>query len=229
MLKKTKGIVISYIRYKETSIIVKIFTREVGLKSYIVNGVRSAKSKSKMALYQPLTLLELVLYDKESSNLNRISEAKLSYPYRTIPFDFIKSGIAMFVAEAINKSIYENYSNVSLFDFLESALIHLDSPSVKRSNFPISFLLEMSRFLGFAPEDSRSFFEELDLKVKTPHTLHVEMEAMNLLLREPFDEGLQISSAIRRALLDHLLVFYSLHLDDHSPWNSVKVLRQMIL
>ncbi|MCH7410149.1 DNA repair protein RecO [Belliella sp. DSM 111904] len=229
MLKKTRGIVISYIRYKETSIIVKIFTREIGLKSYIVNGVRSAKSKNKMALYQPLTLLDLVLYDKESSSLNRISEAKLSFPYRTIPFDFMKSGIAMFVAEAINKSIYENYHNEMLFDFLESALVHLDEESVKLSNFPICFLLEMSKYLGFAPEDGKAFFEELTHEIKSPQTLLAEMDALGLMLQDPFDVQLQIPSTVRKALLDHLLVFYSLHLEDHSPWNSVKVLRQMIL
>lgn len=104
MLKKTQGIVIHYIKYRESSIIVKIFTRDLGLKSYIVNGVRSAKSKSKMALYQPLSLLDLVVYDKENASLNRISEVKLNYPFQRIPFDFHRSGVAMFVGEVLSKA-----------------------------------------------------------------------------------------------------------------------------
>ena len=41
MLRKTQGIVLSYIKYKDSSIIVRIFTRELGLKGYVVNGARS--------------------------------------------------------------------------------------------------------------------------------------------------------------------------------------------
>ena len=35
MLCKTKGIVLHYIKYKETSIIAKIYTENFGLKSYV--------------------------------------------------------------------------------------------------------------------------------------------------------------------------------------------------
>ena len=72
MLKKTEGVVLSAIRYKESSIIVRIFSRELGLKSYIINGVRTQGAKSKAALYQPMTLLDLVVYEKEGAGLQRI-------------------------------------------------------------------------------------------------------------------------------------------------------------
>ncbi|AFL83231.1 DNA replication and repair protein RecO [Belliella baltica DSM 15883] len=228
MQKKTKGVVISYIRYKETSIIVKIFTRELGLKSYIINGVRSSSGKSKMALYQPLTQLDLVVYDKEGAGLNRISEAKLQLPYQLIPFDFIRSGIAMFVAEVLAKSIFENYQNDQLYDFLESALAHLDSQEVKLAIYPIVFLLEMSNYLGFAPIDSASFFDEIIHEIKSQTQLISERDALDLLIRSSFSCEQTIPSSVRKVLLDHFLVFYSQHLEDSNPWKSVKVLRQLI-
>ena len=86
MLHRTRGIVLSYIKYKETSIIVRIFTEAFGMQSYIVNSVRSAKSRGKMALYQPLSLLDLVVYHKSGKDLQRISETKFSYAYSSIPF-----------------------------------------------------------------------------------------------------------------------------------------------
>ncbi len=229
MLKKSKGIVLSYIRYQESSIIVKIFSRELGLKSYIVNGVRSVKGKSKMAMYQPLTILDLVVYDKESSSLNRISEAKLYYPYQQIPFDFIRSGVAMFVAEAVSKSIYDGYQNEQLYDFLEESLQLLDGHQVKVSLFPIIFLLEMSNYLGFAPSDANSFFEEILHKIKMPAVIDQELKALDLLLQESFGCQASIPSETRKAILDHLLVFYSQHLEDPGTWKSVKVLRQLVL
>ncbi|MCH7413364.1 DNA repair protein RecO [Belliella sp. R4-6] len=228
MQKKTSGIVISYIRYKETSIIVKIFTRELGLKSYIINGVRSSTGKSKIALYQPLTQLDLVVYDKEGAGLNRISEAKILHPYQLIPFDFIRSGVAMFVAEALAKSIYENYQNDALYDFLEAAMMHLDSKDCRLSLFPIVFLLEMSSYLGFSPSDSASFFDEIMHDINSPAQLLEEKKALDILFENSFYCKKNIPSSVRKGLLDHFLIFYSQHLEDNGSWKSIKVLRQLI-
>jgi DNA repair protein RecO (recombination protein O) len=76
MLQKTSGIVLGFLRYGDSSIITRVYTEEYGLQSYIVNGVRSAKAKNKISLYQPLTLLDLVVYHKENKDLKRISEVK---------------------------------------------------------------------------------------------------------------------------------------------------------
>ena len=76
MLQKTRGIALSFIKYRDTSIIAKIFTEEFGMQSYIVNGVRSKSAKTKIALFQPLTLLELVVYHNKKKEIHRISEIK---------------------------------------------------------------------------------------------------------------------------------------------------------
>jgi DNA repair protein RecO (recombination protein O) len=83
MLHKTKGIVLHYIKYSETSIIVKIYTETFGIQSYIVNGVRSKNNKNKIALFQPLTLLDMVVYHKaNATSLNRIAEVRCSEPFQ---------------------------------------------------------------------------------------------------------------------------------------------------
>ena len=76
MVTKTRGIVLHYLRYRETSLLVTIYTAELGIASYIENGVRSAKAKHKMALFQPTTLLDLEVFHKPGKGLHRISEAK---------------------------------------------------------------------------------------------------------------------------------------------------------
>ncbi|GGZ21653.1 hypothetical protein GCM10007049_13000 [Echinicola pacifica] len=227
MLKKTQGIVIHYIKYKETSIIVKIFTRDLGLKSYIVNGVRSSKARGKSALYQPLSLLDMVVYDKENASLNRISEAKLSMPFQRIPFDFYRSGVAMFVGEVLSKAIYENYQNEYLYDFAFQAVKLLDGEQVNLSTFPIAFLLEASRYLGFSPEDAREFFEQVHPTIDAPDYARESKIHLNLLISSPFALDLRIPNAIRRGLLDDMLRFYHLHLDTFSEVKSLEVLRNL--
>src|SRR6186997_1907165 len=99
MLHKTNGIVFRFTKYGESSIIVNIFTGLFGLQSYIVNGVRSRTAKSRMALYQPLTLLDLVVYHRENANINRIKEVKCAHPFHSIFMDVKKSTIGMFILE----------------------------------------------------------------------------------------------------------------------------------
>ncbi|RZS95767.1 DNA repair protein RecO [Cecembia calidifontis] len=228
MLVKTKGIVVSYIRYKESSIIVRIFTRELGLKAYIVNGVRSSNAKTKMGFYQPLTLLDLVVYNKENVGLNRISEVKLGRAYHKIPFDFLRSGIAMFMAEVLSRSVYEGYQNEDLFDFLVEALIVLDDEQAVLSHYPNVFLWGMARYLGFAPDVAAEFFEELREDFTKQMDWGPEMAYLDSLIVEDFAYADKISVQVRRNLLDHLLVFFSKHLDQPAEWKSVKVLRQMM-
>ena len=73
MITKTRGVVLNYIKYGDTSIICKIYTEQFGLQSYIINGIRNSKSKN-IGLFQPLNILDLVVYYKKTSGLQRIKE-----------------------------------------------------------------------------------------------------------------------------------------------------------
>ena len=70
MLISTESISLNYVKYSETSIIVKCFTKSDGLKSYLIKGIRSSKKKSlNIGLFQPLTILEI---DANHKNLSLI-------------------------------------------------------------------------------------------------------------------------------------------------------------
>lgn len=206
----------------------KIFTRELGLKAYIVNGVRSSNAKTKMGFYQPLTFLDLVVFNKENVGLNRISEVKLGRAYQKIPFDFLRSGIAMFMAEVLSRTLYEGYQNDELFEFLVESLGILDNSEAVLSHYPNVFLLGMARYLGFAPNASLEFFDELRENFTKQMDWEPEMAYLDKLIQEDFAFADKVPAQIRKNLLDHLLIFFSQHLDQTSEWKSVKVLRQMM-
>lgn len=227
MIRKTSGLVLSSIRYKDTSIIVKIFTRELGLKSYLVNGVRSMGKDSKMALYQPLTLLDLVVYNKENTGLQRISEAKLQRAHQRIPFDFSRTSIALFMTEVINRSIYENYQNESLFDFLSESVILLDQGETVLANFPLVFLIENAKFLGFYPENAEGFLLESNKQPFSNQELPPTLDYLTILLEEKYLYKGKIPVLLRRKLLDHLLDFYAQHMENPSAFKSLTVIRQV--
>ena len=149
MLHKTRGVVFRFTKYGETSIIVTLFTELFGLQSYIVNGVRSKSGKNKIALFQPLTLLDLVVYHREHANINRIKEVKCLYPYQSIPMDIKKSALAIFLIEVINKTVKEESHAQELCEFFIRSFITLDQMEERAENFHIIFLLKLSRLLGF--------------------------------------------------------------------------------
>ena len=228
MLKKTKGVVINYIRYKETSIIVKIFTRELGLKSYLVNGVRSQGKESKIAIYQPLTLLELVVYDKETSGIQRISEVKISTPPMLIPFEFTRTSIALFITEVINRSIHEGYKNEWLFDFIEESILNLDKKEANLVHFPLVFLLEKARFLGLAPEAAEGFLIESNQHPFSKEEIHIILDYLEDLLTNKFASDFKLAGYLRRKLLNHLLDYHSEHLEHQTPLKSLAIIRQIM-
>ena len=124
MYSKTKGIVLNSIKYGESSIICKIYTAKLGLQSYLVNGVR--KKKGGGAYYQALNILDLTVLHKNNRQLQRIKEVKANYAYKNIPFNVLKSSVALFLAEVLNKCLKEEEENQSLYCFLENSLIEFD-------------------------------------------------------------------------------------------------------
>lgn len=223
MLHKTRGIVFRFTRYRETSVIVSIFTELFGLQSYIVNGVRSSKSSgNKMALYQPLTFLDLVIYHREHAHLNRIKEVKCLYPYRTITADVKKVTLAMFLNEILNKTVREESHVQELFDFLYNSFVILDNQQAGYENFHLIFLLKLSRYLGFG---AHKVTEVLGYQALNA----ADEQALQSLLETEYNTPVSISNIQRRSLLDVLLKFYASHIDSLGEIRSVQVLREVLI
>ncbi len=229
MLQKTRGIALSYLRYRESSIIARVYTEEFGLQSYIVNGVRSAKSKNnRIALFQPLTLLDMVVYYKNDRDLNRLSELKTLVPFQSLPFEMAKSAIALFVTEMLNKVLKEEAGSPVLFGFLIDAVLFLENARTDFENFHLVFLLKLSFYLGFGPESAREF--ESQLRENSYPFLPDEHTdaALNLMLRQPFGTPIILTRTARNDLADALVAYYQIHLDSIGEVKSLTVLREVL-
>lgn len=220
MIFKTHGVVFRLTKYGETSIIVSIFTSQFGLQSYIVNGARSKSGKGKIALYQPLTLLDLVVYHKETGGIMRIKEVKCLYPFQYINTDFRKTTIALFIEELVTKAIKEESHSADLCDFLIRSLIQLDSTE-KPGNFHLLFLVKLARHLGFQPQ---SAIEVLGGRVMD----YDEENALNQILNANYDSDVTLTNQQRRNILDALLRFYSMHVENFGQMKSLSVLREIL-
>jgi DNA repair protein RecO (recombination protein O) len=227
MYHKTRGIVLHTIKYSETSVIAKVYTEKLGLQSYMVKGVRAAKSKSKAAMLQPLTLLEMEVSHRENKGLQYIKEFQRAFIYQSIPFDTIKSTIAFFLLEVISKTIHGHEPQEDLFEFLYDSLCALDQTEKVNPNFHLIFLLHFSRYLGFAPHgnysDENCFFEMSEGVFIPQQSMQNVMnkkesallsDLLELNLFEP--ATLVISRLERKQMMKNLLKYYQFHLENFS-------------
>ncbi|MGL4346987.1 MAG: DNA repair protein RecO [Chitinophagaceae bacterium] len=151
-LVSTKGIVLRSVKYSETSLVVTIYTRQLGTQSYIVSGVRSSQKSSngKANYFVPAAILDLVVYNNRLKNLNRIKEFKWDYLYQHLFFDIYKNTIAIFCIELLQKTLKQPDIHFELYDFLYENLMLLDATKNSKilANFPIYFMGQIVYYLG---------------------------------------------------------------------------------
>lgn len=239
MLATTEGIVLHFIKYGESSVITTIYTRDFGRHSYILNAARSRKSKNKASLLQPLFLIDMVAYQKQSKELHRLKEIKSNQTYQNIAFDIAKSTQAIFLAEILYKTINEQESFPEMFDFMKNALLYFDLMNEGSSNFHLFFLYRLTEYLGFLPDTTKTGFEGwFDMKKgivvpfqpSHPHFANKEVTEYLIELSELKISELgefKISRSIRDSLLSVLLDYYQLHFDNLGEIKSMNVLREV--
>lgn len=240
MLHSTSGIVLNTVKYSETSLIVKIYTSNFGLQSYMINGVRSKKSNKKARLFQPLALVDMIVSNSTKGNLQRISEITPLHPYTEIPFDMVKSSIVIFLNEILYKSLNEEHADADLFEFIKSSLLVLDLKHDNCANFHVYFMLQLSRYLGFYPEGKCSketplfdLREGRFIKSIPSHFDYLTAKASILLyhvIGSSYDSihQIQIGNSERKALLASVILFYRLHIASFPEIKSQKVLEEVV-
>jgi DNA repair protein RecO (recombination protein O) len=237
MQVKTKAIVLSSLKYQEKSLIVKCFTESDGLKSYFVPSAYSAKkANQKIAYFQPLTLLEIEAIHKNKGTLEHFKEIRLAHSYYTINTDIVKSTLVIFLSEILHHAIKEEEKNQNLFSFLETALLWLDTHD-EVTNFHLILMTEVTKYLGFYPDDSEIDFPFFDTKegyftpFQNTHTLSDhETHLLKRLLQLKFDSDQKVFAGLERQLLLKILLdYYTLHLEGFKKPKSLEVLKEVFL
>jgi DNA repair protein RecO (recombination protein O) len=237
MLVKTTGIVIRNTKYGEGSVISKIYTRHFGMQSYIINGIHGPKAAIKPSILQPMMLLDLVVYHNNLKDIQRIKEAKSLPQLHSLHFDVVKSGIAMFLSELLNKAIKEEEPNELLYDFTADYIVGLDAEKGGLSLWPLYFMLQLTNMLGFFPTNNfdkadNNYFDLVEGSFTTVPENNVftmglpesEYFSRLLALSLPGLTGAHIPKPVRKELLHKTIQYYKLHLPDFPDIKSVDVL-----
>jgi DNA repair protein RecO (recombination protein O) len=236
MIETTKAIVINSIKYGDTSLIATCYTENCGLKTYMLKGVLKAKkAKIKTAYFQPLMQLNLTANHNNKGSLNSIREIEVVNFYHSIYSDIKKQSIALFLSEILYYTIKEEEQNASLFMYLETSLLWLDTHEVV-SNFHLLFLLNLTKYLGFYPELNAQDLEYFDLlegnftsKKKFNTVSGEKLTHFKKLLGINFDmlHKVNFSALDRQEVLSILIQYLELHVSGFKKPKSLNVLKSV--
>ena len=237
---KTQGIVLQSLRYGDTSLIVKVFTREFGLKSYMVKGAFNRNAKNRVALFQNLHLINYIeVGNTKKTTLGYMKDVQLKTVYHSLPFVMNKSAIVMYVSELLSKTLTEQEKNEPLYDFIEQSLLWLDLVEADYANFPLYFTLELTRHLGFYPKLNyvQDFCFDMmegqfahDYPVHPYYFDHANAALLSRFLDAGIDEAcrLPLNVVQRREMLDGIITFMRLHAPVMKGFKSHEVLKTVL-
>jgi DNA repair protein RecO (recombination protein O) len=239
MLEKTRGIVLNQIKYTDSGIVARFYTREFGRLSLIVKGMRNRKSGKHNILFQPLFILDLEVYYKESREMQSIREFSVAYTPYDIYTDIRKSSVAIFLGEVLSSVLKEESPNEELYDFVEDSIKYFETCREGFANFHLAFLAGLSSFLGFEPgkktEQSDIFFDMKNgnfVSLPPVHGNYSNPENSSILAElfvSSYDnvKNIPLSGFQRNEVLDDLLGYFYIHLPGLSRIRSLEVLKEV--
>lgn len=138
-----KAFVLHYRSYRETSLIVDVFSREFGKLSVIAKGARRAKSKF-MGILQPFRLLKLSWVGK--SELCTLTDAEIVLPVIELSGDSLYCGF--YLNELLCHFLYRHDPHAELFLEYQHTLSLLESKDVVEQSLRF-FELSLLKQLGY--------------------------------------------------------------------------------
>lgn len=238
MLEKSEAIVLHTIKYGESKIIVDMFTKRWGRLSFIIPVPKTSKSRIKKQYFQPMSLLEIECEVRPRVTLQKLSDARLLTPFVSIPLSPEKLAISMFVAEFLYYGLRSEQHNELLFDYISGAVQWLDAATDGFANFHLTFLMHLSRFLGFYPnlEEGDAYFDLREGRFCANAPTHrdflmpVDAQLIRLMMRMDFPTMhlFVFTREQRQRLLQVLNDYYRLHVPHFPELRSMAILREVL-
>lgn len=239
MLEKTRGIVLHSLKYSDSGIVVHLYTRKFGRQSVLIKGMRNKKMGKHNIMFQSMFALNIEMYYKPSREMQMLKEFSLTEPFYSIQNDIRKSSVAIFLGEVLSSVLGEETPHEELFDFIENSISWFDRSESGFSNFHLSFLAHLTRFLGIKPSmpenDGKFFFDMRNGRFQPVPPFHgdyandTSSSYISMLLKHPVEESgsISLTGRQRNEILEILVKYYSFHLPSLKKINSLEVLKEI--
>ena len=239
MIENFDGIVLRTLKYSDSLIIVDAYTRQHGRASFLAPASRSKKSKVRSVLFQPLSMLSFTASCRRGRQLSRINDVQPYSMYSSIPFNIVKSSIALYIAEMLTYSLREEEGDETLFAFLNRSFMLFDNLENGYADFHIIFLSQLLRYIGIYPNIEEfvpgAYIDMLQGGVSDEQPLHAHFLMPDKshffvqLLSMGYEDmhSLSLNRELRGEFLAILTEYYRLHIPDFPKPKSLDILKEL--
>ncbi len=148
----TRVIVLSQSDYQENDAIIKAFSYDYGLMSFVAKGIRKINSKNR-SICMPFAISEFQFNLKESSSLQSLLNGQIIVTNHRLHDDLSKYAIASLWTELLGMSLEGESDEALIHDLFENT-ITLFKLIEESDNYAAFILFMLANFLdrtGFAP------------------------------------------------------------------------------
>ena len=239
MLHKTRAIVLYNVNYSDTYTIVHVLTEEFGPVSYLMAKTKGKTTRVPKSLFHPLSIVELEVEHQNLREIQRLKEARAHIPLLSILNNPVKSTMSIFLAELIGKVATDAQPDQRLFDFILESIRILEMLEKEYANFHLVFMIGLSRFLGFYPDNNGyrpGMYFDLQNGVFTaykpfhPHFLNPDdSQVFFNLLRMNYENMVlfTFSRHERKDIILRILEYYRIHLNRLPEIKSLEILHEV--
>lgn len=214
MVHRTRLIILNTTKIGERSLVLHALSPDWGRRSFIT----SVPKGGRMALFQPLNILDAEVTENPKSDLWRVHGLSAVHALAGIRTSAAKNAMTLFMSEVLWRIIRDGAREEGLFEWCERSVLTLDALEGDYANYHLRFLLELAATLGFSPslEDLAPFAE-------------THLDDVRALLQSDFGACMLVplNGEARSEIAELLLRYLSYHTETRIEARSLRVLREL--
>ena len=214
MIHRTRLIILNTTKIGERSLVLHALSPDWGRRSFIT----SVPKGGRMALFQPLNILDAEVTENPKSGLWRVHGLSAVHPLAGIRTSPAKNAMTLFMSEVLWRAIRDGAREEGLFEWCERSVLTLDALEGDYANYHLRFLLELASTLGFSPsiQDLAPFAE-------------THLAELRALLQSDFGACMLVplNGEARSKIAELLLRYLSYHAETRIEARSLRVLREL--
>jgi DNA repair protein RecO (recombination protein O) len=231
-----KALVLQSIKHGDKKYILKLFSKEHGMLTAAVNAGQSKTSKIRTSMVMHLNFVEAELILKENKDIHLLTELTVYKAHSDIHLHMAKLSLAQFMHEVMLKTLKDQHGHVELFKFIEGCFDFLNDAKEGYSNLHLYFLLELSKHLGFEPQnnfnETNLFFDVREGRFNEtamvwPFGLSKEESALFSEVLKCDFFAVRFSRDEKHLLLDVFLNYFAFHVPGFGILKSPEVLKEV--
>lgn len=237
-MEKTQGFVLKLLKYGDTSAILYIYTRDFGMKSFMIKGFFGAKKKQLRILQFPLVQVELSFKLNPHADIINLYQVFPVNVFGKIDQNPVKLLIMQFLSEVLHISLKNDEPNKRLYQHLERQLFVFYEKREKFADFHLIFFVKLTSFLGFFPNAENvtlPFFDLQEGKFTAQKNSLFGLNEMDTklwlkLIQSEFtkDSANQFHRKQREKLLQILLNYYQVHIPGFYTPKSLEIIQEVL-